>query len=243
MKNEVGVTREITGSLRAEIIGNSDDISGPLFAINWFDTRLAFVYHFYNLLAAQRVFRIGGKVFFKGKCQQTTGGDSEMARQFLLIVNYPSGTRFMDLLADRIFQLMSVFRIMAVKRFSFVFHKRREIHQTPEPGQSFDSSDCYAVLHLPKPTAGTFEDRLSELDSIATSHQSEIFFAGSVAGQVVLTKKSSGEEDPMPFITDGTILLKTSNQQVMATLFESAEMQEFLTAAPGYFASYIKRTM
>ena len=243
MKNEVGVTRDITGSLRAEIIGNSDDINGPLFAINWFDTRLAFVYHFYNLLAAKRVFRIGGKVMFKGKCQQTIGGDTEMARQFLLIVNYPSGTRFMDLLADRIFQLVSVFRIMAVKRFSFVFHKRRKIHQTPEPGQSFDKSDCYAVLHFKKPGAETFENRLAELDSIATSHHAEIFFAGSMAGQVSLVKKSSGEGDPMPFITDGTILLKTSNQQLMTKFFDSAEMQKFLTAAPSYFASYIKRTM
>ena len=243
MENEVGVARDITGSLRAEIVGNSDDINGPLFAINWFDTRLAFVYHFYNLIAAQRVFRVGAKVMFKGKCQQTIGGDSEMARQFLLIVNYPSGTRFMDLLADRIFQLMSVFRIMAVKRFSFVFHKRREIHQTPEPGQSFNFKDFYAVLHLKKPTAGTFEDRLSKLDGIATSHGSEIFFAGSMTGQVVLTKISSGEEDPMPFITDSTILFKTPNQQAMTELFESTEMQELLSAEPGYFASYVKRSM
>jgi len=182
-------------------------------------------------------------VLFKGKCQQTIGGDSEIGRQFLLIVNYPSGTRFMDLLGDRIFQLVSVFRVMAVKRFSFVFHKRKEIHETPEAGQSFNASDCYAVLHLTKPSVGTFEDRLSDLDRIATSHQTEIFFAGSMVGQVVLTNKSSGKRDPMPFITDSTVLLKTSSQPGMAALFDSAEMQEFLNSAPGYFASYVKRTM
>ena len=242
MKNEVGVTRDITGSLRAEIIGNSDEINGPLYAINWFDTRLAFVYHFYNLLAAQRVFRIGGKVFFKGKCQQTIGGDSEMARQFLLIVNYPSGTRFMDLLADRIFQLVSVFRAMAVKQFSFVFHKRKEIHETPAAGQPFDAGDCYAVLHLSKQAAASNDDRIAELDGIATTHQVEIFFAGSMTGQVVLVKKS-GTRDAMPFITEDTVLFKTSDKQTMAKLFGSAEIQAFLSAAPGYFASYIKRTM
>jgi len=241
--NEVGVARDITGSIRAEIVGNPDDINGPLFAINWFDTRLALVYHFYNLLAAQRVFRIGAKVLFKGKCQQTIGGDSEMARQFLLIVNYPSGTRFMDLLADRVFQLMSVFRVMAVKRFSFVFHKRKEIHQTPAAGQSFNASDCYAVLHFKDSDDTTFDVRLTKLDSIAAAHQTEIFFAGSRVGQVVLTKKSSGKQDPMPFITDGTVLLKTSSQQTMASLLDSDEMQELFSAAPGYFASYIKRTM
>ena len=243
MKNEVGVSRDITGSIRAEIVGNPDDINGPLYAINWFDTRLAFVYHFYNLLAAQRVLRLGAKVMIKGKCKETIGGDPEVARQFLLIVNYPSGTRFMDLLGDKIFQLVSVFRVMAVKQFSFVFHKRREIHQTPAAGQKFDSSDCYALLHLKKLADGTFDDRLADLDGIATGHQAEIFFAGSMVGQVVLSNKSSGKEDPMPFITDSTVLFKTSNRQTMASLFESAEMQSFLAEASGYFASYVKRTM
>ena len=242
MDNEIGVARDITGSIRAEIVGNPVDINGPLYAINWFDTRLAFIYHFYNLLAAQRVFRVGAKVMFKGKCQQTIGGDSEMARQFLLIVSYPSGNRFMDLLADRIFQLMSVFRIMAVKQFSFVFHKRTEIHQTPAAGLSFDASDCYAVLHLDKPASGSNDDRLSVLDGIATSYQAEIFFAGSLAGQVVLVNKS-GKQDPMPFITDCTVLLKTGNNQSMATLFASPEMEAFLTTTPKYFAAYIKRAM
>ena len=246
MKNEAALTRDITGSIRADIVGNPDDINGPLYAINWFDTRVAIIYHFYNLLAASRVYKIGAKPLFKGKCQQTISGDPEMARKFLLIVNYPSGTRFLDLLSDRIFQLMSVFRIMAVKQFSFVFHKRKELHQTPAAGQPFDSSDRYAVLHFKESTDGSDEggndNRFSELDDIATSHQAEIFFAGSVTGQVVLVNKS-GKQDPMSFITHGTVLLKTTDQQTMAKLFESAEMQTFLSAAPGYFASYIKRTM
>ena len=241
MNDEAALTRDITGSIRADIVGDLDDLNGPLYAINWFDTRIAIIYHFYNLLAAGRVFKIGGKALFKGKCQETIGGDQEMARKFLLIVNYPSGTRFLDLLSDRIFQVMSVFRIMAVKQFSFVFHKRKEIHQTPAAGQPFDASDCYAILHFKEPAHGG-DERLSELDGIATTHQAEIFFAGSMTGQVVLVNKS-GSQDPMPFITHATVLLKTADKQTMAKLFESAEMQSFLTAAPGYFASYIKRTM
>ena len=243
MENEVGAARDITGSIRAQIIGNPEEVDSPLYAINWFNTRLAFVYHFYNLLAASRVFRIGAKVLFKGKCQQMIGGDAEMARQFLLIVNYPSGTRFMDLLADRIFQLVSVFRVMAVKEFSFVFHKRREVHQTPEAGQKFDASECYAVLHLKNSANGTFDDRLTDLDRIAASQKSEIYFAGSMVGQVVLSNSSSGKQDPMSFITDSTVVFKAADKETMVILFDSAEMQEFLAAAPGHFASYIKRTM
>lgn len=241
MNNEPALKREITGSLRAEITGNLEDINGPLYAINWFDTRLAFVYHFYNLIAAPRVFRVGAKVMFKGKCGQTVSGDPEMARKFLLIVNYPSGTRFMDLLADRIFQLTSIFRIMAVKQFSFVFHQRKEIHQNPAPGQSFSRGDCYAVVHLSK-RDGDNDESFSDLDGIAASHSAEIFFAGNMTGQVVLVNKS-GKQDPMPFITDRTVLLKTADQPTMGRLFESAEMQKFLAGAPKHFASYIKRTM
>lgn len=242
MENESALSRDITRSIRVDIVGKPDDVNGPLYAINWFDTRLAFVYHFYNLLAAQRVFRTGAKVMFKGKCQQMIGGDPEMARQFLLIVNYPSGTRFLDLVSDRIFQLTSVFRIMAVKHFSFVFHKRKEIHKTPPAGESFDSSDRYVVLHFKKRADGSDDDRLTELGSIATTYKAEIFFAGSVTGKVVLVKKS-GEQDPTSYITDNTVLLKTADQRVMSKLFDSAEMRDLLAASPGYFASYIKRTM
>ena len=242
MENEAALSRDITRSIRVDIVGNPDDVNGPLYAINWFDTRIAVIYHFYNLIAAPRVYKIDGKPLFKGKCKETIGGDPEMARQFLLIVNYPSGTRFLDLVSDRIFQLTSVFRIMAVKRFSFVFHKRKEIHQHPPAGQKFDASDCYAVLHFKKRDDGNNDDRLSELDGIATAHGAEIFFAGSVTGQVVLVKKS-GERDPSSFITDSTVLFKTSDQQAMAKLFDSAEMKALLSAATGYFASYIKRTI
>ena len=64
------IGRKITGSITAEIHGELNEIESPLFAINWFDTRIAIVYHLYNLLAASRVFKIGGKVLFRGNARR-----------------------------------------------------------------------------------------------------------------------------------------------------------------------------
>ena len=118
-KNQI--SKPIGRSLTAEIEGDLEAIEGPLFAINWFDTRVAFVYHLYNLLAGGRAVSVGANVLFKGKCGETISGNPAWSRKFLLVVNYPSGHQFLKLVSDRIFQLVSVLRIAAVKDFSFVF--------------------------------------------------------------------------------------------------------------------------
>ena len=50
------VERNVTRKMRIRISGDEEVLRNPLFAINWFDTRVALVYHFYNLLAAPRVY-------------------------------------------------------------------------------------------------------------------------------------------------------------------------------------------
>ena len=75
------VERKITGKMRVRISGDEEVLRNPLFAINWFDTRVALVYHFYNLIAAPRVFKVGGKALFKGQYQETIYGNPDMATQ------------------------------------------------------------------------------------------------------------------------------------------------------------------
>ena len=89
------ISKSIGRSLSAEIAGDLEAIEGPLFAINWFDTRIAPIYHLYNSLAASRVNKINGKVLFKGKVGKIISGNPAWARKFLLIVNYPSGHQFL----------------------------------------------------------------------------------------------------------------------------------------------------
>ena len=185
-KNEK-IERKITGSITAEIHGELSEIESPLFAINWFDTKIAIIYHLYNLLAAPRVFKIGGKALFKGKVQEAISGSTDLARDYLLIVNYPSGHRFLELLGDKLFQVMSVLRMAAVKRFSFVLHHRHgEPQLLPEGKSVIDPSDHYAVLQVrlaEQSNQETPKFDFARLEQLAQQHDSEVFFASQVAGQ------------------------------------------------------------
>ena len=108
-------SKQLTKKISVSLEGENVQAGSPLFAINWFDTRVAALYHFYNTMAASRVFRIGGKVFMKAKVGKQLVGDSEMKRQFLLIVNYPSPEAFLTLVGDPVFQVISLLRTTAVK--------------------------------------------------------------------------------------------------------------------------------
>lgn len=245
------IERKITGSITAQIHGDLSEVESPLFAINWFNTRIAVVYHLYNLLAASRVFKIGGKVLFKGKCQQTISGNADLARDYLLIVNYPSGHRFLDLLSDKLFQVMSVLRIAAVKRFSFVLHQRQGEPQLLSDSKSvIDRKDHYAVLQirLPEPSKNESKQEakafdFSALQHLADQHDSQVFFAGRIAGQVVLTKDKQDEPDAMEFLTDVTVLIKSSSEKNISGCFTSAQVESLLPSGADFFAAHIKRTM
>ena len=237
------ISKAIGRSLTAEIKGDLETIEGPLFAINWFDTRLAFIYHLYNFLAASRVNKIGGKVLFKGKCGETISGNPAWSRKFLLIVNYPSGHQFLKLLSDRVFQLMSVLRIAAVKDFSFVLHQRTGQPQLLDSITSnFDPSLFYSVVHFSLPASETPQDRFVELDEMAEHHECEIFFVGSVAGKVTLISKKNGRS-AMPFITDCTALIRSSTEEQLAKLWQSDSMQNFTKRTDDHFAAHVVRVL
>ena len=241
--NHIG--SKITSSITAEIHGDLNEVESPLFAINWFDTRIAFVYHLYNLLAASRVFKIGGKILFKGKCGQTISGSEDLARHYLLIVNYPSGHRFLELLSDKLFQLMSVLRIAAVKRFSFVLHQRQgEPQLLPNIKSVFDPSDHYAVLQiqLPKESKEAKAFDFPAFERLAEQHNSQVFFASRVAGRVVLNKDKA-ESDAMSFLTDVTLVIKSATAKNVLDCLTPDQVASLLPAGAEYIAAQVKRTI
>ena len=219
------VERKITGKMRVRISGSEEVLRNPLFAINWFDTRVALVYHFYNLIAAPRVFKVGGKALFKGQYQETIYGNPDMQRKFLLIVNYPSANRFLDLAADKIFQVFSVFRIAAVKRFSFVLDQRHHGEQLLTDRMPSEKKEgSYAVVQLSQspPNLNTTNspaenspanspaEWAASIGSLSKQHNVEMFFAGTVAGRVS-TVDQDDQESAMPTITEHTFVFSASS--------------------------------
>ncbi|MDA2910832.1 hypothetical protein MYX04_07875 [Nitrospiraceae bacterium AH_259_D15_M11_P09] len=70
------MTRQITRGTKIvfEAVHDKDALTNPLFAINWFNTRSLWLYNIYNKLASRSLFRVGGKVLFKGRVTETLLG-------------------------------------------------------------------------------------------------------------------------------------------------------------------------
>lgn len=113
-----------------------------VYALNWFDERSGWLYDLYNWLAAASVRKVGGRPFFKGRVQQVLYGEPPERRETLLIVRYPALTAFRDMLQNRYFQLVSLLRLLAVKRFTFAFSRRLD-----EAGD-FSADDARKVYAL-----------------------------------------------------------------------------------------------
>ena len=174
--------RQITSGTKILLDPASDTIDGttPLFAINWFNTRVLWLYNLYNLIASRSVFKIGAKVFFKGRVSRTLLGSPERARQMLLVVNYPNGERLLDMLASRFFQVTSLLRMAAVKDFSFLLNRRVDgptllATRTPE----FDSSKRWLVHHYSSATP--LESEAAHINELLAGTQVSLHFASAVS--------------------------------------------------------------
>ena len=224
-------SKQLTKKISVSLEGENVQAGSPLFAINWFDTRVAALYHFYNTMAASRVFRIGGKVFMKAKVGRQLAGDSEMKRQFLLIVNYPSPEAFLNLVGDPVFQVISLLRTTAVKRFSFCLNKRFEEPQLLETRfQDHDLTKKYAVL--------IFKGELGEnLKAFAKDQTIELLFSSERALTVAVTKGEAVEREAP--ITEKVFLFRSDDEESLETFFSAPEFLEASRSWESLFVSHI----
>ena len=223
------VERNVTRKMRIRIRGEETALQNPLFAINWFDTRAAPIYHLYNLLAGPRAFKVNAKALFKGKLKETVYGNPDLKRDYLLIVNYPSANNFLDLVSDKIFQIFSVLRIGAVKNFSFIFHQRHLGEQLlTDKISKGDKTGSYAVVQLSEsPEATSGADLASAVGSLAEQHQVELFFAGSAAGRVS-TVGQDDQETALPAITERTFVFSGNSDAVLSDFLVSSDFKSLV---------------
>jgi len=110
-----------------------------VYAINWFDTNIRWVYDLYNLLASFSLKAIGGVPFFKGHLIKAVHGSSSDCRSTLLVVRYPSLHSFKTMLEKRAFQAVSVLRMLAVRQFTFGFTRPRN-KGTAKPARGLEGA-------------------------------------------------------------------------------------------------------
>ena len=223
--NEIIAKISASSSVAIRSTEAKNDLSQPLYAVNWFDASPAWLYHLYNKLASRSVYKIGGQPLFKATVKDSILSDKGK-RQILLIVKYPDGNAFKKLLESTYFKLVSILRIMAVKRFTFSFTK-------PEAKLNLKQKyKAYALHH--------FDNRqLSEVLEGLKNEQSDvdIIYTGQTFAHLI--RQSKGEaEVPVRNIIDSVIIYGGTSEEALATHLKSEKyLAYFDTENPGYISS------
>ena len=106
--------------------------------------------------------------------------------------------------------------------------------------------DSYAVLQVRLPEESKEEAKafdFSAIERLAEQHGSQVFFAGRVAGQVVLNKPKQNDSDAVDFLTNITIVIKSSTAKSVSDCLAAGQVESLLPSGAEYFAAQVKRTM
>jgi uncharacterized protein (DUF1330 family) len=235
--------RRITRTTRVVLEGVTPEarLDSPLFAINWFNTRSRRLYDLYNLAAASRVRGVGASVLFKGSLVETLAGSAEEGRQVLLIVRYPSGERFLDLLAGKLFQALSLLRILAVREFSFALNERVDGATPPEPDRlRFEPGRAWAIHHFAS-EADVGQD-LAKLEALADSSAVSLRFASRKLAEVAIHPDGEARR-ALPSLTENVVLFEADTPDRLREALLSAPFQEFALTRSRSYMGLLDRVM
>ncbi len=230
-----------TTSATLEALGAGDPLSQPLFAINWFNTRRAWLYTLYTILAAGPAFKAGAKVFLKADVIKTLQGAPEDHRDILLIVNYASGNNFLDLLANKYFQIISGLRLASVRDFSFVFHRRLGgLQRLKHKRQVFDPEKVYAIHHFR--SSGLLAGECKKIRALASRHKVSLHFASEKAAALAFTTLG-GPRNDVPFVTHKLFLFEGDHGQQLEEFLSGKKYQAFVGTLSFSYTGLLKRVM
>jgi uncharacterized protein (DUF1330 family) len=235
--------RRITAGTRVVLEGGAHEaaLGHPLFAINWFNTRSLWLYDVYNAAAAGSVLKVGATVFFKGHLIETLAGNDEEARRVLLIVNYPSGERFLELLSGKLFQVVSLLRTLAVRDFSFALNQRVDGPALPEHGsRRFERGRAWAIHHFASDT--DVREDLTALRTLAGSGRLSLHFASQKVA-AVCTETDGGTRRQIAHITDKVVLFEADTRDRLRQGLLSPSYREFCLAQHTSYVGLLDRVM
>ena len=233
-------SRQITKNIEVSIIGAgpSYSLEEEVWAINWFNVKSKALYDFYNTIASSHVGKVKGRAFFKGKFQKRILGDQSNERAVLLIVFYPNPNNFLDLVSDKIFQLKSIIRELAVKDFTFGFMKRLDDGEKPSGRlKKYDGKLIYLVHHF-KNNQQPIDT--NEFKNLAADYDVFTHFSG-VKSALVGSKKANGKLRTSPFLMDGLLIFGAFETAQFDSLLENEYYQNFIESnQTNYIALFIR---
>ena len=232
--------RQITSKTAAILapLGAQNVTAGPVFAINWFNTRSGWLYTLYNVLAARPLFAVGAKPFIKAKHLKTIEGAPGAQRDLLLVVAYPSGESLLDLLDNSFFQIISVLRTLAVKDFSFVLHKRLGGLDLEQCEMTRDKA--YAVHHFR--SSASMDGELTKIAGLAAESNISIFFAGEKAATLSI---DNGDGDPrtLAFETHKLVIFEADSLQALEDALGDPAYHDFSQGLQSSYVGLLARIM
>ncbi len=209
------------------------NLDEPFYAINWFSTKVEWLYHFYNFLAIRSVKKIGGIAFFKAKVTETIIDDADGRRDLILIVHYPGGQQFKSLMESTYFKIVSIFRVFSVKKFTFGFtHKL-----VADPISKKEDNLFYAIHHYK-----TNKDKKENLQAVQAILPEDITI--KYAGQVIATLNSQEKNkpvEPIPNLMDGLFIFQSSKEDSLQSLFATKGYKAVLETLQSSHISLLNR--
>jgi hypothetical protein len=165
----------------------------------------------YGLIASRFVRKVRGKLYFKGNLIRQLEGAEARSRENLLIVCYPGARSFLNLVDFKIFQMVSVLRLAAVKQFIFGYTENivEASASTGAADMRFNKQQTYLVHHF-KGDAGWLRDNRSELFSAAQHHKVPVYFCGLTTAHVA--REQSGQRKSGEFFMDGIMLFAADSE-------------------------------
>jgi len=231
--SEISVT--VTSKIDVIIRTNGPDINldEPFYAVNWFSTKVEWLYTFYNFLALRSVKKVGGTAFFKARVTETILDESKGRRDLILIVRYPSGLNFKSLMESTYFKVVSIFRVLSVSKFTFGFtHKLAS-----DPDSQKEDGLHYAIHHFISDQSG--EATLQSIQNILPNSIS-IKYAGNTIATLISKEKNKLERQ-VPNLMNGLFIFQSSNENNLRTFFASNAYQEYLGTLQSSHISFLNR--
>jgi uncharacterized protein (DUF1330 family) len=180
----------------------------PIFAINWFNIKFTWLYNLYILMASKIVLKAGGVLYFKGTLHSKIEGSEVEQRNNLMIVCYPNSLHFLQMVKNKLFQIISILRNAAVSQFCFGF--TQNLVDKSEINNDFRKGQLYLVHHF-QGEKNWIKENLPALQSVAYEHDSEVFYCGITSADIV--KEKSGNQQAAEFFMDGIIVFSAEVEE------------------------------
>ncbi|SMD32710.1 hypothetical protein SAMN04488029_1061 [Reichenbachiella faecimaris] len=232
------VTHQITRQLSASVISThpSTQLDQPLWAINWFDLKRAWLYDLYNKLVFNHVRKIGAFPVFKARLSKTILDNERLKRDMLLIVQYPQALSFLEMISSTLFQVKSLLRTSSVQHFQFGFMQKLN-QESLKPSKLTYKGKLKYMVHICE------EGHYKAIESLISHAASlEVFphFIGQKSAILGL-QKEKGKLKTLDFVLSHTLVFSGFDAEALEGLVNSGFYQEFIQSSKFNFIGIFDR--